>query len=180
MTASTVRLDPEQRVCADRLGRLFTEHQLRLYRLARRMSKDPEEARDLVQETFVRLARQRRAPAGNEAQVEGWLVKTMINLCRDRDRKNRVRGRYVAEGASLQPAVSKGHEGAVVARVVVASALARLSSRRRAVVVLFEIEGRSSAEIARLLGISAVTVRWHLHSARRDLKKMLSPQGASR
>jgi RNA polymerase sigma-70 factor (ECF subfamily) len=60
-----------------------------------------------------------------------------------------------------------------VARVAVQKALAQLSPRRRAVVVLHELDGRTAAEIARLLGLTPVTVRWHLHAARRDLKRIL-------
>ncbi len=52
-------------------------------------------------------------------------------------------------------------------------ALARLSPRRRAVVALHELEGTDVAEVARLLGISRATVRWHLAAARRDLKQFL-------
>jgi len=64
-------------------------------------------------------------------------------------------------------------ETRAVARVVVRQALARLSPRRRAVIVLHELEGRTAAEIGQLLGLTPVTVRWHLHAARRDLKKIL-------
>ena len=51
--------------------------------------------------------------------------------------------------------------------------LTRLSPRRRAVVVLHELEGRPSREVARLLGIAEVTVRWHLLAARRELARVL-------
>jgi DNA-directed RNA polymerase specialized sigma24 family protein len=41
------------------------------------------------------------------------------------------------------------------------------------VVVLHELDGRTASEIASLLGLSPVTVRWHLHAARRDLERIL-------
>jgi len=169
-----VSLDPEDGcVRAERLGMLFDLHQERLYRLARRMSGDPEEARDLVQETFVRLARQSGPLPATESHAEGWLVKTIVRLCKDRDRRLRVRRRHRSETVPSAIEQAGTPETRAVARVAVQNALARLSPRRRAVVVLHELDGRTASEIARLLGLTPVTVRWHLHAARRDLKRIL-------
>ena len=44
-------------------------------------------------------------------------------------------------------------------------ALARLPPRRRTIVVLYELEGAAIPDIAKLLGVTAVTVRWHLSRA---------------
>jgi len=68
---------------SERLGELFDAHHQRLYRLARRISRDPEEARDLVQETFLRAARHERPLARGTLDEEAWLVRTLVNLCRD-------------------------------------------------------------------------------------------------
>jgi len=178
MTIPAVRLEPkEQRVRAERLSELFEQHHERLYRLARRMTADAEEARDLVQEAFVRLARQKGPLPSTDSHAEGWLVKTLVRLCRDRDRRLRVRRKHHAEVA-LAAAGSEGTpETRAVAKVSVQRALARLSPRRRAVVVLHELDGRTAAEIAPLLGLTPVTVRWHLHAARRDLKRILLREG---
>jgi RNA polymerase sigma-70 factor (ECF subfamily) len=64
-------------------------------------------------------------------------------------------------------------EGAAVARATVRKALLRLPARRRAVIVLRELEGLDTGEVARTLGMSRVTVRWHLHAARKDLRRIL-------
>ena len=55
-------------------------------------------------------------------------------------------------------------------------ALDTLAPRRRAVVVLHELDGLAVAAIASLLGISAITVRWHLAIGRRDLTRVLTPE----
>ena len=47
-----------------------------------------------------------------------------------------------------------------------ATAVDQLSPRQRTIVIMFEVDGYSGAEIAAMLGISADTVRWHLHHAR--------------
>ncbi|MFQ5348840.1 MAG: RNA polymerase sigma factor [Thermoanaerobaculia bacterium] len=154
----------------DLLAGLFNRHQDRLYRLARRMSGDAETARDLVQETFLRAARRRSLPAG-ESGREAWLARVLVNLCRDRWRRRRVRRRHVEELPT--PVVTGDPESSAVARATVRAALARLKPRRRAVIVLRELEGLPAAQIARLLGLRPATVRWHLSVGRKELASLL-------
>jgi RNA polymerase sigma-70 factor, ECF subfamily len=172
LTTSAILDRPRPRTATDRLARLFDAHHERLFRLARRLSSDREEARDLVQEAFLRAARQPEAVPEGERPEEAWLVRTLVNLCRDRFRRLGVRSRAAA---SLRSEESLPHhpENAEVARATVQAALARLSPRRRAVVVLHELEGVAVREVARLLGVAEVTVRWHLLAARRDLATLL-------
>jgi RNA polymerase sigma factor (sigma-70 family) len=56
---------------------------------------------------------------------------------------------------------------------MVQDALERLAPRRRAILVLYELEGTGIKEIATLLGVSAVTVRWHLSVGRREMAQAL-------
>ena len=161
----------------DRVARLFDTHQHALYRLARRLTNSPEDARDLVQDTFLRAARNPdRVPAGH-SQEEAWLVRVAVNLQRDQWRKAQVRNRTASllqAAASTTTAASQ--ESAVVARAEIWNALNALPPRRRAVIVLHELEGASIPTIASLLGISAITVRWHLSRGRRDLQYILGAQ----
>jgi RNA polymerase sigma-70 factor (ECF subfamily) len=160
----------------DRLARLFDAHHERLYRLARRLAADAEEARDLVQETFLRAARRPTSVPGGEPGGEAWLVRVLVNLCRDRFRRREVRD----QGRPFlpRPAAQPSPEAAAVARASVSAALAELPARRRAVVVLAELEGLSSAAIARLLRVAQVTVRWHLSAGRKELaQRLLGPAG---
>ena len=162
----------ETRVALDRLEHLFEAHQGRLFALARRLTRGREDALDLVQETFLRAARRPASvPAGTAA--EPWLVRTLVNVCRDRWRRDEVRSRPIPE-VRFEVAPPSSPESQVVARTTVEAALARLSPRRRAVVVLFELEGRDVKEIAGLLGVAAVTVRWHLSRARKQLSALLT------
>ena len=66
-------------------------------------------------------------------------------------------------------------ESALVARRTVWAALDRLRPRRRAIVVMHELEGMTPAAIASLLGVTVMTVRWHLSMGRRDLREVLAP-----
>lgn len=154
-----------------RLEGIFDAHQARLHRLATRLTRDAEEARDLVQETFLRAARHISRVPGTPQGEEAWLVRVLVNLCRDAGRRRRVRARF--RSADAPPASEHGNEAAAVARATIRAALARLPARRRAVVVLYYLEGRGVPECAALLGISRVTVRWHLSAARRALARIL-------
>jgi RNA polymerase sigma-70 factor (ECF subfamily) len=83
----------EADAAADRLGALFDAHHQRLYRLARRMSRSADEARDLVQDTFLRAARAPGSVPSGASAEEAWLVRVLVNLCRDRWRQTANRER---------------------------------------------------------------------------------------
>jgi RNA polymerase sigma-70 factor (ECF subfamily) len=172
LTATEATLEPTAGAPPERLARLFDVHHERLFRLARRMAQDAEEARDLVQETFLRAARRPGAVPPGEPAGEAWLVRVLVNLCRDRFRRLTVRAR-ARQDLGREPGTSPHPEVAAVARAAVQTALARLSPRRRAVVVLHEIEEVPVARVAHLLGITQVTVRWHLAAARKELAILL-------
>jgi RNA polymerase sigma-70 factor (ECF subfamily) len=155
--------DPEARVAA-----LFDAHHQRLFRLARRLVRAPDDPADFVQETFLRAARApHRVPSG-AASEEAWLVRVLINVCKDSWRYTAVRARAVASG-HVRAAQPFNPEAALVAHSMEWQALDRLPPRRRAVLVLYELDGTPIPDIARLLGVSAVTVRWHLMRARREM-----------
>ena len=160
---------------ADRLAALFDTHHDRLYRLARRLVPTADEARDLVQETFLHVARAPMSVPHGGPDEEAWLVRVLVNIRRDQWRKAAVRKHYSDE---LKPPTefATNEEAALVARAAVWTALDALAPRRRAVIVMHEIEGLDMREIGVLLGISAVTVRWHLSKARRELARILKPQ----
>jgi len=164
--ANGVQEDP-----AARIGALFDVHQHRLFRLARRLAGNAEDARDLVQETFLRAARSPLSVPVGHSHEEAWLVRVLINICRDRWRQLAVRRTH---NATLVPPSATSHpESALIARSMVRQALEQLPPRRRAVLVLYELEGTPIPAIARLLGVSAVTVRWHLSIGRREMARVL-------
>ena len=157
---------------AARLGTLFDTHHQRLFRLARRLSRSPEDAHDLVQETFLRAARSPASIPFGSSSEEAWLVRVLVNICRDRWRWDAVRQR-TADDSDVETLGSSSGESALLARAMVQDALQRLAPRRRAILVLYELEGAPIAEIAKLLGVSAVTVRWHLSIGRREMAQVL-------
>ncbi len=173
--ATVAAANHEAAAAADRLGAMFDAHHQRLYRLARRMSRSREEARDLVQDTFVRAARSPSSVPAGESAEEAWLVRVLVNLCRDRWRRTANRERLDRSTAPAAVA-SADPEKALVARSVVWRALETLDPRRRAVLVMHELEGLPIDVIARTLGVTAVTVRWHLSKGRGQLAAAIRKQ----
>jgi RNA polymerase sigma factor (sigma-70 family) len=170
--AMPVAVDQPPADVAARVGALFDLHHQRLFRLARRLSGSAEDARDLVQETFLRAA---RAPASipvGAPHEEAWLVRVLINICRDRWRQEAVRRRARLNGTvAAEPAFNP--EPHLIAHSLVRQALEMLPPRRRAILLMYELDGRPIPTIAKLLGINAVTVRWHLSIGRREMARLL-------
>lgn len=160
-----------------RLAALFDLHHRRLYRLGLRMLGSAEDAQDLVQETFLRAARSLSRLPDGDSGAEAWLVRVAVNVCRDRQRRRGVRRARAAELPQQLPAPDE--EAPRLARWTVHAALAELPARRRSILVMHELEGLSTHEIGRLLGTSAVTVRWHLAMGRRELARRLGAAALS-
>ena len=169
LVTSSERTDADPQA---RLAALFDAHQARLFRLARRLAGSGEDARDLVQETFLRAARSPDSVPPGASHEEAWLVRVLINICRDRWRQVAVRRFHHPTLATPQGTVDP--ESALIARSLIWQALGQLPPRRRAILILYELEGSGISAIARLLGVTAVTVRWHLSVGRRELARALS------
>ena len=122
---------------------------------------------DAVQDCFLRYFEMRRGGSRVE-QPKAWLVRVLINVCRDGWRKRAVRTR-------LDPQLDTNvmsratQEDALIARSDVWRALGTLTPHRRAIIVLYELEGATIASIAQTLGVAPVTVRWHLSRGRKQL-----------
>jgi RNA polymerase sigma-70 factor (ECF subfamily) len=161
-----------QEDAAARVAALFDAHHARLFRLARRLVRAPEDPSDVVQETFLRAARvPHRVPHGF-ASEEAWLVRVLINVCKDTWRHRAVRTRAAAGERGLARVADDGQAGAL-AHAIVWQALDRLPPRRRAILVMYELEGATIPAIARLLDVAPVTVRWHLMMGRREMARVL-------
>lgn len=158
----------------ERLAALFDAHEDRLYGLARRLAGSADEANDLVQETFLRAAASIGTVPADPANAEAWLVRVLINIRRDQWRKEGVRRRAAALLRAGERATAADPESSLMTSRAVWGALDALSPRRRAIVVMHELEGMDLPAIAAILGVRRMTVQWHLSMARRDLKRLLT------
>jgi RNA polymerase sigma-70 factor (ECF subfamily) len=167
-----VAVDEPPQDFAARVGDLFDRHHQRLFRLARRLSRNADDARDLVQETFLRAARSPRSIPDGASNEEAWLVRVLINICRDRWRHTAVQTRARVNGnVASEPAFDP--EPQLIAKSLVRHALDALPPRRRAILVLYELDGTTIPAIAKLVGVTPVTVRWHLSMGRREMARAL-------
>ncbi len=149
-----------------------------LYRIAFRMLGSGEDARDAVQELYVRLCRKgdRALRSGNP---QGYCVRMMQNICADilrRDGHNVLRMAAdvteVREGPAVE-AVDSSVEGREEA-VLVRKALAALPPKLREVVLLRDLEQMEMSEIEALTGMSQVNIRVTLSRGRKMLKEKIS------
>jgi RNA polymerase sigma factor (sigma-70 family) len=160
---------------AERLTWLFDAHYDRLYRLARRLVPSADDALDLVQETFLKAAKSLQSvPSASAGEEEAWLVRVLVNTRRDQWRKAGVRKSHV-NAALRSPQSERNPEPTLIAKATIWRALDVLPPRRRAIVVMHELEDMPVGAIASLLGIAQITVRWHLSVGRRDLARAIKP-----
>ena len=148
---------------------LFHRHRRQLYRLALITSRDPEDAKDALQDAMLKA--HRKAPSfRHDASVSSWLYRIVVNACLDRLRRNKIH-----PVTPLDDDV--WHYGDPTSRVdtvlVVERALRRLPLEQRAVVVAVDMQGYSVAETARLLGVPEGTVKSRCSRARAKLAKTL-------
>jgi RNA polymerase sigma-70 factor (ECF subfamily) len=156
-----------------------------VYALCRRMLADPDEAADATQEVFVRVMRSVIGFRGDSA-FGTWLHRVTVNVCLTALRK-RSKARAVGMVAGGTPFALPGDDAALVSSDVSPSeaaetadllsrseaALARLPEDARAVVVLRDIEGLSTKEVADLLGVTENVVKVRLHRAHARLRQLV-------
>ena len=149
------------------------------YTLARRLVSDDEDARDVVQEAYLRAYRSIGRFRG-DAQFTTWLYRITANCASTHlGRRRRHRHDELDEEVDV-PDTRPDHDPATVAdatllRDRLETAIAELPPRLRAVVVLRDIYDLNHAEIAAELGISESAAKVRLHRARRRLRTLVFP-----
>lgn len=141
--------------------------------VARRLMQDPDDADDLVQDAFLR-ALDRIATFDVNRAFEPWFTRLLVNLGLDQRRKQKVRRTEPQDPETFAGGVSPEQEmERAELKNSLGKALEALPDRQRLIVTLFEIDGHSTEEVANMLKVSQVTIRWHLHQARRTLRETL-------
>jgi RNA polymerase sigma-70 factor, ECF subfamily len=160
---------------------LVERHSPRVNRLAAQILGDLEEARDAAQESLVKLCTRLRQFRG-EAQFATWLHRLVVNTCRDRLARQRVR-RTEPLPLDDRPAGDESDPSRAVLltdlRRDLADALGRLSPTQRLAFVLRDSVGLSYEEISRVASIPVGTAKCYVHRARARLKVRLEELGAA-
>jgi RNA polymerase sigma-70 factor, ECF subfamily len=160
---------------------LVERHSPRVNRLAAQILGDLEEARDAAQESLVKLCTRLRQFRG-EAQFATWLHRLVVNTCRDRLARQRVR-RTEPLPLDDRPAGDESDPSRAALltdlRHDLADALSRLSPTQRLAFVLRDSMGLSYEEISRVASIPVGTAKCYVHRARARLKVRLEELGAA-
>ena len=155
---------------ADRaFERLYRRHAADVYRYALGVLHNPTDAEDVAQTTFMNAFRALQRGERPRAPLN-WLISIAHNVCRQRFRQSARRPTEVEFGDSF--ADVSGEEEDWSAQDI-RRALAHLGFNQRAALVLRELEGRSYAEIAEILGLSLPAIEALLFRARRALREQL-------
>jgi RNA polymerase sigma-70 factor (ECF subfamily) len=156
--------------------RAFYERTSRpLWAYLSRVTGDRTLAEDLMQDAYYRLLRA-RSPYDSEAHRRHALFRIATNLARDAHRRSRIR-RVAAVADSEIPARDRG-AAQVEQQTDLARAMRTLKARERAMLWLAYGEGSSHQEIARMMGLSAGSVKLLLFRARRRLAAVLTARPA--
>lgn len=166
--------------------RLVEQETPRLFRVIVRMLGDDDEARSIVQETFLQ-AFQRLDTFRGDSKFTTWLYAIGINLARGVLRKaGRSSSLDEHDLDRMQPSFNRGMFAESVEpwsphriaelndrKRIVHDAISRLPPDYRIVVTLRDIQEHSTKEVAGMLGISRGAVRVRLHRARQALRELL-------
>ncbi len=177
-------MDAARRGDLDAFDRLVGQHQERIFRFCAWSLRDADEAQDAAQDTFIRAFRSLKSFRGDCA-FGTWLHRIAINVVHDSAKRRQKAPRpfsslakegetggeeYDPPSDAPSPAqTALEHEK----RAAVRSALGRVSPEHRAVLVLFDLEGRSYEECCALLEVPMGTLKSRLSRARAALKDAL-------
>jgi len=167
------------------LERLLSRHQPRVYRFGLKMCRDPEDAKDVLQETLLAVARGVKDFRG-ASSVSTWLYTIARSFCI----KKRRRSKFAPEAVESLDAREPGEEVRRLAdparpadeslagrqvEVALERAIGALDEMYREVLVLRDVEGLSAPEVAEVMGLSVEAVKSRLHRARVSVREAVAP-----
>ena len=133
-----------------------------MYRTAVSILWNDEDAADAIQEAILRAWQKRRSLRSAEA-FDMWLMRILLNECRNTQRRNRLRA------MPLEADVAEASAPDTDLR----DALRRLPEKYRTPLLLHTLDGYSVAEVARMLRVPESTARGRIYQGRKQLKTLL-------
>ena len=151
---------------------LYDRHAPRVYSLAYRLSGDPEKAREVTQDTFIR-AFSRLSQFRGDAAFGTWLHRIVVTVVSNARRTDIRFGREVNldEASMVEVTVPESDPDL---KECIARAVDRLSEAYRTTLIMHDIEGYTHAEIAGILGVPEGTSKSRLSAARAQLRQDLA------
>jgi RNA polymerase sigma-70 factor (ECF subfamily) len=157
---------------------LFRRYEGRAYRLARTILNHEHDAEDAVQDAFLRVF-ERIDRFRGDASFDTWFTAIMVNVCRDRLRRRKVRRALPLEWLRGR---LRGDDDVVdlgnrrLEHQALWGLVQRLDDKYRLPVILHYYEGLPCGDVARILGVPVTTVYARLNTARVRLRAMLQEQ----
>jgi RNA polymerase sigma-70 factor (ECF subfamily) len=157
---------------------LILRYERRVISLAMKLLGESDDARDAAQEVFFRAYKYIHR-LDLQKPFEPWLMQMTVNVCRDMGRKRQQRRATFSDSEPVDPiahdVASNPHHEMIVEeeRRMVRQALAVLPETERIAIVLRDIEGLSTGEVAAILESSETTVRSQISRARVRLKNAI-------
>jgi len=166
---------------------VLVRHERRVLTLAWRLLGNLHDAQDASQEVFLRVFKYLHR-FDVRKPFEPWLVRMTVNVCRDLGEKRQRRRTVFAETdqpyQNVEQTERAGNPHVELSSKedlrIVQAALAGLPEKERAAIVLRDIEGLSTAEVAEALGSSEPTVRSQISTARVKIKKAVEKMKGGR
>jgi RNA polymerase sigma-70 factor (ECF subfamily) len=166
------------------LETLLERHQAQVYRFAMKMCRDPEDAKDVLQDTLLAMARGVRDFRG-ASSMSTWLYTIAHSFCIKKRRKSKfapdeersLDTGAPAEAVKLADPMASPDEvlaGKQVERVL-EQAIAELEPMYREVLLLRDAEGLTAPEVAEVLGLTTPAVKSRLHRARLAVRERVAP-----
>jgi RNA polymerase sigma-70 factor (ECF subfamily) len=175
MTASTS--DVRAAAAGDRFAfaRVLDSHYDRMYRTAWMFCRNKEDAEDVAQTVCVKLASVIGSFDGRSSFTT-WLHTIVVNVAKDHRRRVRPEMHVDIDDVDVadEPSAADG------VRTDLWRAVDRLPERQKECVILVHLQGFSHTEAAAMLDISAATVSWHVHEARKRLQAALADAPSER
>jgi RNA polymerase sigma-70 factor (ECF subfamily) len=164
---------------------LFRRHRRRVALIASRFFRRREQIEEVVQESFAKAFFALGEFSNRQAESFGaWLARIAFNVCYDELRRLKRRPESSLSELDEDDAAwlkertrastdARTVESEAVSRELAAKLLARLSPEDRLVLVMLDVEGLSTAEIAEVMGWSVSKVKVRAHRARAHLRRVL-------
>lgn len=171
------------RRCKQRDEKAFAEmvqlKREKVFRIAVNIVGDEDDAKDIAQLAFVKLWRS-ISSFKESARFDPWFFRIVVNLSLDhcrRKKRETILSESAQPVAEPQPGAMDSVQDAAIYRAQIREifneAAARLTEQQRAAFTLREIEGLSTEDVGKAMGIRASTVRNHVLQARRTLQQYL-------
>lgn len=149
-----------------------------LYRFIYYRVQNREEAEDITQETYLKTLNYLQNNQAPRENLLGFMKTVSLNLLRDRWRQKKRRGVFVSfQEINPQETASGDQQNAIAQRLLLESALAKLSQEQQSILDLRIIKGYSVADTAKLVGKTESAVRTAQHRALQALAQILDDIG---